>query len=118
MAEKLSPVEKFERDVEKKLRKANEAKEKLKNQNLFVLDNSLRETTVASLQAHTIENKRAIYDEIKRVCFKHFFEESFSTQTRIGDLFLEELIKAGEDLSNTFAFSELWEVVKDGVPST
>lgn len=116
MAETLSPLQKFERDVNKKISKSKEGKQRLKDMNLFVLDNSLRETTVASIQAHTIQNKRAIYDEIKKVGFKHFFVESFSTQTRIGDMFLEELIKSGEDLSDAFAFSELWEVVKDGVP--
>ncbi|XP_033106326.1 uncharacterized protein LOC117108423 [Anneissia japonica] len=90
--------------------------DRLKNMELFVLDNSLRETTVASLRAHTIENKRAIYDEIKKCGFKYFIVESFNHQARIGDLFLEELIAKGEDLSNAFAFSELWETIVDEVP--
>ena len=108
--------EKFKRDVQKKLQKFQKSSDRLKDMELFVLDNSLRETTVASIQAHTLENKYAIYEEIKKVGFKYFFVESFSTQTRLGDLFLEELIKKGEDLSGAFAFSELWEVCKNGVP--
>ncbi|XP_071957012.1 uncharacterized protein [Antedon mediterranea] len=94
----------------------NKDHERLKNMELFVLDNSLRETTVASLKAHTIENKRAIYEEIKKCRFKYFIVESFNHQTRIGDLFLEELNAKGEDLSNAFAFSELWEKIVDKVP--
>ena len=36
----------------------------LKNLDLFVLDNSLRETTVGQLRGHTIENKWQIYNEV------------------------------------------------------
>jgi len=91
--------------------------DRLKNMDLFVLDNSLRETTVASLRAHTVESKRRIYDLIKECKFKHFIIESFNGQNRMGDLFVQELIKQGEDLSNAFGFSEVWEVIdKDGIP--
>merc|ERR1719193_1184343 len=90
--------------------------ERLKNMEVFILDNSMRETTVAALRAHTLKNKRAIYDEIKKCGFKHFIVESFNSQTRIGDLFLQELLDQGEDLSDAFAFSELWEKIDDGIP--
>ncbi|XP_033114910.1 uncharacterized protein LOC117115295 [Anneissia japonica] len=103
-------------DVEESMAAVQGKLDRLKNMELFVLDNSMRETTVASLRAHTIENKRAIYEEIKKCGFKYFIVESFNNQTRIGDLFLEELIAKGEDLSNAFAFSELWEKIVDKVP--
>ncbi|XP_071955862.1 uncharacterized protein [Antedon mediterranea] len=106
----------FYSDIEKKMSAVNKDKERLKNLELFVLDISLRETTVATLKAHTIENKRAIYEEIKKCGFKYFIVESFNHQTRIGDLFLKELIAQGEDLSKAFAFSELWEKIVDKVP--
>ena len=38
--------------------------EVLKNLDLFVLDNSLRETTVGQLRGHTLENKRTIFDQV------------------------------------------------------
>ncbi|XP_071955096.1 uncharacterized protein [Antedon mediterranea] len=103
-------------DVKKGMHEVNVELERLKTMELFVLDNSLRETTVASLRAHTIENKRAIYEEIKKCGFKYFMVESFIHQTRIGDLFLKELIAQGEDLSKAFAFSEVWEKIVDKVP--
>ena len=38
--------------------------ETLKNLDLFVLDNSLRETTVGQLRGHTRENKRKIFEQV------------------------------------------------------
>lgn len=83
---------------------------------LFILDNTMRETTVGAIKAHNVVCKRAIYDEIKKCGFKYFIVESFNSQTRVGDVYLQELLDQGEDLSNAFAASELWEVVKDGIP--
>ena len=79
----------------------------LKNLDLFVLDNSLRETTVAQLRSHTIENKWAIYNEVKRIGFKHIIVESFSHMTRPGDTFIRQLKEQGEDMSLLYAFTEL-----------
>ena len=36
----------------------------LREKKLFVLDNSLRESTVGQLRGHTIENKWKIYEEV------------------------------------------------------
>ena len=41
----------------------------LKEMELFVLDNSLRESTVAQLRGHTPENKWKIYEEVNLVVF-------------------------------------------------
>ena len=52
--------------------KIQEHKEKLKpltEMKLFVLDNSLRESTVAQLRGHTLENKWKIYEEVGLVVF-------------------------------------------------
>ena len=38
--------------------------ETLRNLDLFVLDNSLRETTVGQLRGHTLENKRKIFGQV------------------------------------------------------
>ena len=43
---------------------ASEQKKNLKQNELFVLDNSLRESTVGQLQGHTIENKWKIYEQV------------------------------------------------------
>ena len=39
-------------------------RQKLRNSKLFVLDNSLRESTVGQLRGHTPENKWKIYEEV------------------------------------------------------
>ena len=41
-----------------------EKKNVLRHKELFVLDNSLRESTVGQLRGHTIENKWKIYEEV------------------------------------------------------
>ena len=105
----LSEVKSFVGENDPKL-------QRLRNMELFVLDNSLRETTVASIRAHTVENKRAIYEEVKKAGFKYWFIECFTTETRMGDLFVQELIDKGEDISCAFAFVEAWGPIEDMVP--
>ena len=39
-------------------------RKKLRESELFVLDNSLRESTVGQLRGHTLENKWKIYEEV------------------------------------------------------
>ncbi|KAJ7381110.1 hypothetical protein OS493_004708 [Desmophyllum pertusum] len=83
----------------------------------FVLDNSLRESTVGQLRGHTIENKWKIYNEIKKVGFKHIIIASFSHMTRLGDTFCRQLKEKGEDFTNIYAFTEFLEKIdKDKVP--
>jgi len=86
---------------------------RLKNLDLFVLDNSLRETTVGQLRGHTIENKWGIYNEVKRVGFKHKIVASFSHMTRLGDTFIQQLHEKGEDMTYSYAFTELLEKVRN-----
>ena len=43
---------------------AKDEKENLVQNELFVLDNSLRESTVGQLRGHTIENKWKIYEQV------------------------------------------------------
>jgi hypothetical protein len=49
-----------------KLSSELEKRKKLKHSELFVLDNSLRESTVGQLRGHTLENKWKIYDEVSK----------------------------------------------------
>jgi hypothetical protein len=41
-----------------------EKRKAIRENELFVLDNSLRESTVGQLRGHTIENKWKIYEEV------------------------------------------------------
>ena len=56
--------------IERMNNEINEVKEDrkvLKQMELFVLDNSLRESTVGQLRGHTIENKWKIYEQVGTV---------------------------------------------------
>ena len=54
------------KEVNEKMKEFTPKQKVLKNLDLFVLDNSLRETTVGQLRGHTIENKWQIYNEVCR----------------------------------------------------
>ena len=79
----------------------------MKNLDLFVLENSLRETTVGQVRGHTIEEKWAIYNEVKRVGFKHMIVASFSHMTRLGDTLIQQLREKGEDMSLMYALEKV-----------
>ena len=79
----------------------------LKDLDLFVLDNSIRESTVGQTRGHTIEEKWKIYEEVKKCGFKYIIVASFSHMTRVDDLFCQQLIERGEDVSHMFTFSEI-----------
>ena len=115
-AASTSSKETFLSEVQDLVDERNRKLDVLKNMEILVIDNSLRETTVASIKAHTVESKRAIFEEVKKFGFKYYFVEAFNAETRMGDLFLEELIADKEDLSGAFAFCEMWERLEDGVP--
>ena len=62
----------FQKQIEhmhQKIQEHNEKLKPLKEMELFVLDNSLRESTVAQLRGHTLENKWKIYEEVSLVVF-------------------------------------------------
>ncbi|CAH1801898.1 unnamed protein product [Owenia fusiformis] len=93
--------------------------DKLKDLDIFVLDNSMRESTVGQLRGHTIESKRAILNEVKKCGFKHKIIASFSHMTRVDDEWMKLLIKEGEDPEYLWAFSEVTEgAKKDRTPET
>ena len=50
--------------MHKDIHEQKEKRKALKEMELFVLDNSLRESTVDQLRGHTIENKWKIYEQV------------------------------------------------------
>ena len=52
------------RRMHKDIQDDKEKRKALKEMELFVLDNSLRESTVGQLRGHTIENKWKIYEQV------------------------------------------------------
>ena len=63
MAEKEQIQQQVKR-MRGELEQVADEKKALKNMELFVLDNSLRESTVGQLRGHTIENKWKIYEQV------------------------------------------------------
>ncbi|XP_071806481.1 uncharacterized protein [Asterias amurensis] len=105
-------AEKYDKDIKKDLAKL----QVLRDLDLFVLDNSIRESTVGQLRGHTLENKWQIYDEVKRCGFTNIIVASFAHMTRVDDVFIQQLIAKGEDRNGLFAFSEITEHTKNRLP--
>ena len=93
-------------------------RKRLQHVDFFVLDNSIRESTVGALRGHTLENKWKIYNEVKKCGFKHIVVAAFSHMTRVDDYFIRELMDKGEDVSTLYSFVELTSGVKNGVMDT
>ena len=105
--------------MKKEIAREKKKLETLKSLDCFVMDNSIRESTVGQLRGHTLENKLNIYEEVKKCGFKHVIVASFAHMTRVDDAFLEELVKRQEDMSTLYSFSDLVSrPVKNGVPDT
>ena len=91
---------------------------RLKELDFFVLDNSIRESTVGQLRSHTLENKIEIFKRVKACGFKDILVASFAHMTRVDDDFCKYLRDQGEDFSRLYSFSEVTEGIKDGVYDT
>ncbi|XP_038054925.1 uncharacterized protein LOC119727133 [Patiria miniata] len=107
-------VDSYKQDVSKALEKY----QVLRDLDVFVLDNSIRESTVGQLRGHTLESKWQIYEEVKKCGFKNTIVASFSHMTRVDDIFIKELKEKGEDPEGLWAFSEITEGAKNRVPDT
>ena len=94
-------------------------RELLRTLDCFVLDSSLRESAVGQLRNHTLEDKMAIFEEVKKCGFKHVIVASLADTTSIEEEFLRKLLESGEDMSTMFSFSDLVSYpVTDGIPET
>ena len=91
---------------------------RLKNLDLFILDNSIRESTVGQLRSHTLQNKIAIYEQVKACGIKDIIVASFAHMTRVDDDFCQYLRDRKEDFSGLYSFSEVSEGIKNGAYDT
>ena len=97
--------------------------ERLKTVELLVLDNSIRETTVANTRGHTCEDKFKILDLVKDVGgINSAFVGSFGRLKRVDDVFSTKLKDILKNKSNPYkgmnfyAFCELRDKINDGIP--
>ena len=86
---------------------AEEKRDRLGDLDFFILDNSIRESTVGQLRGHTIENKKAIFKQVKRCGMHSIIVASFSQMGRVDDQFCQWLKDEGEDFDKLFSFSEV-----------
>ena len=93
-------------------------RDRLKNMDFCLLDNSIRESTVGQLRSHTLQNKIDIYNEVQKVGVKDMIVASFAHMTRVDDDFAKYLKERGEDFSRFFSFSEVSNGIKNGVYDT
>ena len=93
-------------------------RERLRDLDFFILENSIRESTVGQLRSHTIENKKQIYQEVKKCGIRNLVVATFAHMTRVDDDFCQWLKDEGEDFSKLFSFSEVTEGLKNGVYDT
>ena len=90
---------------------------KLRDMKVFVLDNSLRESTVAQPAGHTLDDKYRILEEIKKCGFQDVLVAAFGGDRRVDDAFCENLKAAfsGENApKRTYAFTEVTDKVING----
>lgn len=102
----------FIKAAEKKI-----SKQRLRNleeADIMVLDNSLRETTVAALRGHTPQIKHDILGEVRKCNFSHIIVAAFAGNKRVDDVFCGEMQASGEDFSSFYAFSEVKDSFIDG----
>lgn len=93
-------------------------RERLRDLDFFILDNSIRESTVGQLRSHTIENKKKIFQQVKRCGMHSIIVASFSHMTRVDDQFCQWLKDEGEDFNKLFSFSEVTEGLRNGAYDT
>ena len=86
-----------------------EIKKRMKEVDFFILDNSIRESTVGQLKGHTLENKWKIYEEAKKCGFRHLVVCAFAQTTRVDDYFVKEIAEKTNDLKKLklYGFSEI-----------
>jgi hypothetical protein len=87
----------------------------LKNLDLFILDNSIRESTVGQLRSHTLEDKIQIYEQVKECGIEDIIVASFTEMKGVDDDFCQYLIDQQEDFTKLYSFSEIASGLRDGV---
>lgn len=112
-------IENLISDMKDDVEDSDEKLKYLSNLDFFILDNSIRESTVGQLRSHTIENKKQIYKHVKACGIQNMIVATFSHMQRVDDDFCIWLKETGEDFSKLFSFSEVFGgKIVDGVPDT
>jgi len=79
---------------------------RLQTMHVFVLDNSLREPSVAATYGHTAADKHAIMRCVKEVGFSEIIVAALNRHNQLDDKFCRQLQASGVDLSRCWSFAE------------
>ncbi|PFX11678.1 Malate dehydrogenase, cytoplasmic, partial [Stylophora pistillata] len=91
------PFEELIKEVNGNIAQEKKKRARLKDLDLIVLDNSLRESTVGQLRGHTLENKRKIYDEVRKCGFQYKIVAAYSHMPRVDDTWVEQIVRDCEE---------------------
>ena len=91
-----------------------EEQEVLRQLDCFVLDNSLRESTVTQLRGHTLEDKWKIFREVKKCGYEYIVVAAFSDVDRVDDVFVKQIVESGEDMTKMFGFVDFTADIVNG----
>ena len=91
-----------------------QTRERLRNLDLFILDNTIRESTVGQFRSHTLEKRIKLYRQVQKCGMTSIIVATFAHMTRVDDQFCQWLKDEGEDFSKIFSFCEVSEGIVDG----
>ena len=99
--------------------KEEQRQDRLRNMDLFVLDNSIRESAVGQLRGHTLEDKIKIYEQVEMCGIASaMIIASLGHIPSVDEDFCQWVIDSGQDRSRMYAFSEISEGLKGGAYDT
>lgn len=75
----------------------------------FILDNSLRETTVGTPQGHTLEEKHKIVDAIAESGLQEIVLGAFGTKIGVDSQIAERWSSMGKSFDNTWGFANVYD---------
>lgn len=84
----------------------HQKRKRLGEMKVFVLDNSLRESTVGQVLGHSVDDKFKILDEISKCGFHDQIIGAFSQQRRVDGAFRQKLAERGGTNTRLYAFTE------------
>lgn len=84
----------------------HQKRKRLREMKVFVLDNSLRESTVGQVVGHSLDDKFKILDEITKCGFHDQIVGAFSQQRRVDDAFCQQLAERASTDARLYAFTE------------
>ncbi|GBG33169.1 Hypothetical Protein FCC1311_093932 [Hondaea fermentalgiana] len=96
---------------EARLADAKAKLERLRTIDPFVLDNSMRETTVAQVKGHSLQDKLEILKHVRKTGLEHIIVGALGRLKRVDNELLEYFQDQNEDRSKFYLFTELFEKV-------